>query len=151
LNRCFTLTNFAPGTKATSSARSARSSRNDERRAPPEDVRRTPRFENLLNTIADPKHTEHAEATEWHFGCYGKAFARSCFDELAAKLRISDIANVAPPTKPPSPNENQPARASSRPRVPRHSGVSHRKKAKKPPRADLRRFGMCEFGCGDLH
>lgn len=28
----------------------------------------------------------------WHFGCYGKAFVPSCFDELAAKLRRSDIA-----------------------------------------------------------
>ncbi|MDX5985218.1 plasmid pRiA4b ORF-3 family protein [Sphingomonas echinoides] len=67
-------------------------SRNGGRRAPREDARRTPRFENFLNTIADPKHPEHAEATEWHFGCYGNAFARSCFDELAAKLRRSDIA-----------------------------------------------------------
>jgi len=60
-----------------------------ERRAPPEDVGGTPGFENFLDAIANPKHPE---ATEWHFGCYGNAFDPTGFDELAAKLRIGDIA-----------------------------------------------------------
>ena len=62
------------------------------RRAPPEDVGGTSGFENFLEAIADPKHPEHAEATEWHFACYGNAFDPASFDELTAKLHIGDIA-----------------------------------------------------------
>ena len=62
------------------------------RRAPPEDVGGTPGFENFLEAIADPKHPEHQEATEWHFDCYGNAFDSARFDERTAKLRIGDIA-----------------------------------------------------------
>ena len=63
-----------------------------ERRAPPEDVGGTPGVENFLEAIANPKHPEHAEATEWHLGCYGHAFDPASFDEPTAKLRIGDIA-----------------------------------------------------------
>ncbi|MEI9849900.1 MAG: plasmid pRiA4b ORF-3 family protein [Sphingomonas sp.] len=63
-----------------------------ERRAPPEDVGGTPGFENFLAAIADAKHSEHQEAIEWHFDCYGNAFDPDSFDVLAAKLRIADIA-----------------------------------------------------------
>ena len=36
----------------------------------------------------------------------------------------------------------------------RHSRLERKPQkngTKKPPRADLRRFGVCGFGCGDLH
>lgn len=60
--------------------------------APPEDVGGTPGFENFIDAIADPRHPEHQEATSWHFDCYGNSFDPAGFDELAAKLRIGDIA-----------------------------------------------------------
>jgi hypothetical protein len=63
-----------------------------ERRAPPEDCGGTPGFEAFLKAIANPKHPEHQEVTEWHHGCYGEAFDPDAFDERAAKFRIAAIA-----------------------------------------------------------
>jgi hypothetical protein len=63
-----------------------------EYRAPPEDCGGTPGFEAFLDAIADPKHPEHDDATEWHLGCYGKAFAPDEIDERDANLRIGAIA-----------------------------------------------------------
>jgi hypothetical protein len=63
-----------------------------ERRAPPEDCGGTPGYEAFLEAIADPKHPEHQDATEWHQGCYGKAFDPEPVDELKAKLSIGAIA-----------------------------------------------------------
>ncbi len=63
-----------------------------ERRAPPEDCGGTPGFEAFLDAIANPKHPEHKDATRWHQDCYGKSFDPETIDELAAKLRIGDIA-----------------------------------------------------------
>lgn len=63
-----------------------------ERRAPPEDCGGTPGFEAFLDAIANPKHPEHKDATGWHQDCYGKSFDPDKIDELAAKLRIGDIA-----------------------------------------------------------
>ncbi len=63
-----------------------------EYRAPPEDCGGTPGFEAFLDAIADPKHPEHDDATEWHLGCYGKAFDPNAIDERDAKLRIGSIA-----------------------------------------------------------
>lgn len=62
------------------------------RRAPPEDVGGAPGFDAFLQAIADPKHSEHREASEWHHECYGEAYDPDAIDELAAKLRIGDIA-----------------------------------------------------------
>ncbi|MCX8477113.1 MAG: plasmid pRiA4b ORF-3 family protein [Sphingomonas sp.] len=62
------------------------------RRAPPEDVGGMPGFENFVDAIADSGHPGHQEATSWHFDCYGNSFDPAGFDELAAKLRIGDIA-----------------------------------------------------------
>lgn len=63
-----------------------------ERRAPPEDVGGTPGFEAFLDAIAKHKGRDHKDAVEWHRGCYGKDFDPEETDELAAKLRIGDIA-----------------------------------------------------------
>lgn len=63
-----------------------------ERRAPPEDCGGTPGFESFLDAIANPRHPEHKDASEWHHGCYGKAFDPDVIDERDAKLRIGDIA-----------------------------------------------------------
>lgn len=63
-----------------------------ERRAPPEDCGGTPGFEGFLDAIANPKHPEHKDATEWHHGCYGRAFDPDTIDELDAKLAIGAIA-----------------------------------------------------------
>jgi len=63
-----------------------------ERRAPPEDVGGTPGFEAFLDAIAKPKGRDHKEAVQWHRGCYGKDFDPEEIEELAAKLRIGDIA-----------------------------------------------------------
>jgi hypothetical protein len=63
-----------------------------ERRAPPEDCGGTPGFEAFLEAIADPKHPEHEEVTEWHQGCYGMAFDPAAIDEREAKFRIAAIA-----------------------------------------------------------
>jgi len=63
-----------------------------ERRAPPEDCGGTPGFEGFLEAIADPKHPEYNDATEWHHGCYGHAFDPDTIDELDAKLAIGAIA-----------------------------------------------------------
>jgi len=63
-----------------------------ERRAPPEDCGGTPGFEAFLDAIANPKHPEHKDATEWHRGCYGHAFDPDTIDELDAKLAIGAIA-----------------------------------------------------------
>lgn len=63
-----------------------------ERRAPPEDCGGVPGFEMFLEAIADPRHPEHKEATEWHEGCYGKPFDPDTIDELEATLRIGAIA-----------------------------------------------------------
>ncbi|WP_066547355.1 MULTISPECIES: plasmid pRiA4b ORF-3 family protein [unclassified Sphingomonas] len=62
------------------------------RRAPPEDCGGTPGFEAFLDAIANPKHPEHKDATEWHHGCYGHAFDPETIDELDAKLTIGAIA-----------------------------------------------------------
>jgi hypothetical protein len=56
------------------------------------DVGGIPGFENFLDAIANPRHPEHREATDWHFDCYGNVFDPERFDERAAKLRIGDIA-----------------------------------------------------------
>jgi len=63
-----------------------------ERRAPPEDVGGTPGFEAFLDAIAKPRSRDHKEAVEWHRGCYGEDFDPERINELAAKLRIGDIA-----------------------------------------------------------
>lgn len=63
-----------------------------ERRAPPEDCGGTPGFEAFLEAIADPKHSEHHEVSEWHLGCFGKAYDPEEIDELDAKLSIGAIA-----------------------------------------------------------
>lgn len=63
-----------------------------ERRAPPEDCGGTPGFEAFLEAIANPKHPEHKDATEWHQGCYGKTFDPQTIDDLDAKLSIGAIA-----------------------------------------------------------
>lgn len=63
-----------------------------ERRAPPEDVGGTPGFEAFLDTIAKPRGRDHKDAVQWHRGCYGKDFDPEEIEELAAKLRIGDIA-----------------------------------------------------------
>ena len=63
-----------------------------EHRAPPEDCGGIPGFEAFLNAVTDPRHPEHEDATEWHQGCYGKAFNPGEIDERDAKLRISAIA-----------------------------------------------------------
>ena len=63
-----------------------------ERRAPPEDCGGTPGFEAFLEAVANPKHPEHKDATEWHQGCYGKAFDPEVIDERDAKLSIGAIA-----------------------------------------------------------
>ena len=62
------------------------------RRAPPEDVGGVPGFDQFLEAIADPKHPEHRQATGWHRECYGEDFDPGRIDELAAKLRIGEIA-----------------------------------------------------------
>jgi hypothetical protein len=62
------------------------------RRAPPEDCGGTPGFEVFLEAIADPKHPEHDEVTEWHQGCYGQAFDPDAINEREAKFRIAAIA-----------------------------------------------------------
>jgi hypothetical protein len=62
------------------------------RRAPPEDVGGMPGFEAFLESIADPKHPNHRDATQWHQEFYGEAFDPERIDELTAKLRIADIA-----------------------------------------------------------
>lgn len=61
-------------------------------RAPPEDVGGVPGFEAFLEAIGDPKHPEHAEATDWHEGCYGKAYDPASFDERNAKFGVAGIA-----------------------------------------------------------
>jgi len=63
-----------------------------ERRAPPEDCGGIPGFEAFLEAIGNPGHPEHKDATEWHHGCYGKAFDPETTDELDAKLSIAAIA-----------------------------------------------------------
>jgi len=63
-----------------------------ERRAPPEDCGGTPGFEAFLEAIADPKHPEHEEVTEWYQGCHGMAFDPAAIDEREAKFRIGTIA-----------------------------------------------------------
>jgi hypothetical protein len=63
-----------------------------EHRAPPEDCGGTPGFEAFLDAVSDPRHPEHDDATEWHLGCYGKAFDPNEIDERDAKLRIGAIA-----------------------------------------------------------
>lgn len=63
-----------------------------ERRAPPEDVGGTPGFEAFLDAIAKPRSRDHKEAVQWHRGCYGEDFEPEELEELAAKLRIGDIA-----------------------------------------------------------
>lgn len=63
-----------------------------ERRAPPEDCGGTPGFEGFLDAIANPKHPEHKDATEWHHGCYGHPFDPDTIDKLDAKLAIGAIA-----------------------------------------------------------
>lgn len=63
-----------------------------ERPAPPEDCGGTPGFEAFLEAIANPKHPEHADVTEWHQGCYGRAYNPEVIDERDAKLRIGAIA-----------------------------------------------------------
>jgi hypothetical protein len=63
-----------------------------ERRAPPEDCGGTPGFEAFLEATADPTHPEHEDVTEWHQGCYGKAFDPATIDEREAKFRIGTIA-----------------------------------------------------------
>lgn len=63
-----------------------------ERPAPPEDCGGTPGFEAFLDAIANTKHPEHADATEWHQRCYGRAYNPEVIDERDAKLRIGAIA-----------------------------------------------------------
>ena len=63
-----------------------------ERRAPPEDCGGKPGFEAFLEAVNNPRHSEHDDATEWHLGCYGKAFDPNEIDERDAKLRIGAIA-----------------------------------------------------------
>lgn len=63
-----------------------------KRPAPPEDCGGTPGFKAFLKALADPKHPEHEEVTEWHQGCYGKAYNPEAIDERDAKLRIGAIA-----------------------------------------------------------
>lgn len=62
------------------------------RRAPPEDCGGTPGFEAFLEAIANPEHPEHQHLTEWHHGCYGKAFNPDEIDERQAKFTIAAIA-----------------------------------------------------------
>ncbi|MBX9643268.1 MAG: plasmid pRiA4b ORF-3 family protein [Novosphingobium sp.] len=62
------------------------------RRAPPEDCGGTPGFEAFLEAIANPEHPEHQDVTEWHQGCYGKAFDPDTIDEREANFRIAAIA-----------------------------------------------------------
>lgn len=63
-----------------------------ERRAPPEDCGGGPGFEAFLEAIADPRHPEHKDATQWHQGCCSKAFDPEVINELDAKLSIGAIA-----------------------------------------------------------
>jgi hypothetical protein len=56
--------------------------------APPEDCGGIPGFYDTLDAVADPKHPNHAEATEW-LGDYDPAV----FDELPIKYALSRIAN----------------------------------------------------------
>jgi len=58
------------------------------RRCPPEDVGGPPGFFEFLQAMADPKHPEHRNLTEWH----GGPFDADTFDELTTKLRIGALA-----------------------------------------------------------
>lgn len=87
----------APRATGTKSA-AGRSTRGADRRCreiwpgSPEDCGGTPGFEAFLEAIANPKHPEHEGVTEWHQGCYGKAFDPDAIDEREAKFRIAAIA-----------------------------------------------------------
>ena len=58
------------------------------RRCPPEDIGGTPGFENFLEAIANPKHEDHAELTDWYDG----NFDPKTIDEPLAKRRVGVIA-----------------------------------------------------------
>ncbi len=60
-----------------------------EYRSLPEDWGGTP---GLKPFLTPSRHPEHKDVTEWHQGCYGKAFNPDEFDERDAKLRIGAIA-----------------------------------------------------------
>lgn len=49
-------------------------------------------FEAFLDAIAKPRSRDHKEAVGWHRGCYGEDFDPERINQLAAKLRIGDIA-----------------------------------------------------------
>ena len=63
-----------------------------EYRGPPEDCGGTPGFEAFLDAIANPRHPEHKDASEWHQGCYGTPFDPNEIEERKAKIRIGAIA-----------------------------------------------------------
>jgi hypothetical protein len=63
-----------------------------QRRAPPEDCGGTPGFEAFLDAIADAKHPEHAQLTEWHHSGYGDAFDPDNIDEREVRFTIGTIA-----------------------------------------------------------
>lgn len=63
-----------------------------QRRGPPEDCGGTPGFETFLDAMANPKHPDHAELTDWYAGCYGGTYNPETIDELITKLRFGDIA-----------------------------------------------------------
>lgn len=69
---------------------------NRERCALPEDCGRTPGFEAFFDTIADPKHPEHAAIVQWHYSCYGHAFDPETIDERQVRWHIAQIAKRCP-------------------------------------------------------
>ena len=46
----------------------------------------------MAEMLEEEGEPEHQDATEWHQGCYGKAFDPEPVDELKAKLSIGAIA-----------------------------------------------------------
>ena len=57
-------------------------------RAPPEDVGGIPGFEHFINIMADPRHPEHADITQW----YGRAFDPKDIAEAEITTRIAKLA-----------------------------------------------------------
>ena len=69
--------------------------------APPEDVGGQPGFENFLFVMANPKHPEHADITQW----YGRPFDPKNINQAEietqiAKLAKKQIAKKSPAAKP---------------------------------------------------
>ena len=65
-----------------------------ERAAPPEDCGGIPGFYNALEALADPKHPDHAEISDWFDG-----YNPNDIDELVLKITLSRIARRRNPAK----------------------------------------------------